>query len=180
MSVGVVPAAILVGVVADGGGEGEVGVHEGFCVEERVIVAGLDILRSVSRRRGGGVVGGVRIKGGMVEVGKGGGGSELVDGGLNKDKSTKVKTDLRGKERTQSTGENKGFKENWNISRRSGCARRDLVGTWPVRRGRRRGDGEAILEHATEEEEQPRPAKKSEEEREGEEERRTRENKKKR
>lgn len=47
VSVGVVAAAILVGVVADGGGEGEVGVHEGFCVEQRVIIAGLDIFGEV-------------------------------------------------------------------------------------------------------------------------------------
>lgn len=44
VAVGVVAAAVFVGVVADGGGEGEVGVHKGFCVEERVIVAGLYML----------------------------------------------------------------------------------------------------------------------------------------
>jgi hypothetical protein len=47
VSVGVVAAPVFVGVVADGGGEGETGVSEGFSVEERVIVAGLGIVGDV-------------------------------------------------------------------------------------------------------------------------------------
>lgn len=39
-----VAAAIFVAVVADGAGEGEVGVDEGFCVEEGVVVACLGLL----------------------------------------------------------------------------------------------------------------------------------------
>jgi hypothetical protein len=42
VAVGMVAAAVFVGVVADGGGEGEARVDEGFGVEERVIVTGLE------------------------------------------------------------------------------------------------------------------------------------------
>lgn len=60
---------------------------------------------------------------------------ELVDGGLNQDKSTMVKAVLRASRKSRSTGENERFKENWNSSRRSGCARRDLVGTCGLQEG---------------------------------------------
>jgi hypothetical protein len=53
MAVGVVAAAVFVGVIADGGGEGEVGAGQSLGVEERVIVAGLGIT-SVSGGGGGG------------------------------------------------------------------------------------------------------------------------------
>jgi hypothetical protein len=50
VAVGVIAPAIFIAVVADGAGEGEVGAHEGFGVEEGVVVACLVVVRLKSLR----------------------------------------------------------------------------------------------------------------------------------
>ena len=109
-----VAAAVFVGVVADGGGEGEAGVDG---VGERVIVTGLEGVGSVSGRVN------VRVWVWVWVNGDGGGKwwwyRELENG------SGESGGGPREQDRVRKEG---------NSSRRPGCARGDLVVTWPCRK----------------------------------------------